>query len=160
MASAVQYRGMGVEDGAGLGAGAEDVAMKAPFGGGRERAFPGFVLGGERHGGDVLGAELIVGNGRGGDQHRAALADADIARGALVDAERVHPAAGLDDRPADQFYFRRSAGSAPVARSVAISSLVNPCSASTSVAWAAKAGGGRRVAPGVRENLIGVPRPR
>ena len=57
-------------------------------------------------------------------------------------------------------YFRRSPTSTPAARSAAISSAPKPCRASTASVCSANRGGAARVPPGVRDILIGVPRPR
>ncbi len=57
-------------------------------------------------------------------------------------------------------YRRRASTKAPSSRSAAISASEKPCRASTASVCSAKRGGGARVPPGVRDSLIGVPRPR
>src|SRR5689334_25054173 len=68
--------------------------MKPPFAGGllglRVRAV-------EPHENDLVWGHRFVGNAGRCDEKAVAVADADIARGTLVDAERVHPPTSVDD---------------------------------------------------------------
>ena len=46
---------------------------------------------------DLLGPHRLVRRAGRRDQEPLAVADADVARGTLVDAERIHALAGIDD---------------------------------------------------------------
>jgi hypothetical protein len=51
----------------------------------------------EPHIGDLLGLHRLIGHARRRDQHPGVVAQADIARCALIDAQRIHAQAGVDD---------------------------------------------------------------
>src|SRR5699024_8755101 len=72
----------------------EDIAMEAPFGGGLvpTRRAP---IHGEKH--DIVRAQFFVGNAAGGDEQTIAMAHADVAGRALVEAAGVHLQAMIDD---------------------------------------------------------------
>ena len=75
--------------------GPQDVAMKPPFARGAMRRIVRAV---EMHVDDLFGVHRLIGRARRRDQHAVPLAQADIARGALIDAQRIHPQAGVDNR--------------------------------------------------------------
>src|SRR3546814_8020346 len=70
--------------------------------------FRSAVVGIERHRHDVVRRQRLVGNARRRDEQPAAAARADVAGGALVDAESVHRPAGLDDLPSQGDLAARS----------------------------------------------------
>ena len=72
----------------------QDIAMKPPF---ARRALGRIVRAVEAHMDDLLRPHRLVGRAGRRDQQSVAVAEADIARCALVDAERVHAQAGIDD---------------------------------------------------------------
>jgi hypothetical protein len=52
----------------------------------------------QAHEHDLLGLHRLVGRAGRRDQQALAVAQADISRRPLIDAERIHAAAGIDDR--------------------------------------------------------------
>ena len=83
-----------VDDGVHVRPRLEDIAVKPPL---ARRALGGIVRAVEIHVDDLLGLHRLVGRAGRRDQQAVAVAQADIARRALVDAERIHAQAGVDD---------------------------------------------------------------
>ncbi len=87
--------GMRVHHGADLGTRREDGAVEAPFA--RRLALPGRHAAVELHEDDVGRLHVVIGHARRRHEHAALDAEPDISRPALIDPERVHPPAGVDD---------------------------------------------------------------
>ena len=78
-----------------FGPGPQDVEVKSPL---ARRPLGGIVRAIQAHEHDLLGLHRLVGRAGRRDQQALAVAQADISRRSLVDAERIHAAAGVDDR--------------------------------------------------------------
>lgn len=94
--------GVGMHDGIEIRPRLEDVAVEAPFARRQHVAGKGGVPVHRHH---MLGRQLVVGDAGRRDEEAVAVADADVAGRALVDAEAVHAAAGLDQLGAQRAFF-------------------------------------------------------
>ena len=72
----------------------EDIAVKAPFAGG---TLVGLDRAVQSHEHDLLGLHGFIGRAGRRDQQAVLMAQADISRRALINAEAVHAQAGVDD---------------------------------------------------------------